>query len=579
MTLLSRIRKRTFLPLLSTLVLSLSVWVGVSLVQQRQLHKKAQAQQVTQITYKSSSEDFANPGRGFMKQSSVYLNQPFSSSKVERKDPSDSVVWIYFRLDNYRYEDGKLRPLEPIGSGRGLDVVKSTFNAARQKGMKLVIRFIYNPGPGSTSDPNKANPDVPLHVALHHINQLKPVIAANSDVLAALQVGFVGHWGEWHSSKYMQPLDIRKKLLDGVLSMVPNDRMVQLRYPRYKQRFYGGPVTDSQAFNKSPVARIGHYNDAFLRDDKDGGTFKSNAQGINVSSYCDNYPGGEVKCWRDYINKDSRFLPVGGEAGSQSSTPSKFADCSNALLQLSNMHWSFLNNGFSKVVLNHWVKQGCMPEIRRRLGYRFVLSKLNVSRQVAPGGKMTFRLELRNEGFASPYNPRPAILVLKEKKTGNQREIPLTSVDPRRWLPGKVINVDVQVPIPGNLPQGTYNLYLWFPDASQSIRTRPDYAIRLANQNVWQSASGFNLLFDNLIVSGSPVSPPPSTPTPTKPPTPPPTLPGDIDKDGDVDIFDYNLIIQHFGNTSCGNVADINSDCKVDIFDYNILIENFGKKG
>ena len=110
-----------------------------------------------------------------MKQSSVFLNQSFSSSKVARKDPSDSVVWIYFRLDNYRYEDGKLRPLESIGSGRGLDVVNSTFKDARQKGLKLVIRFVYNPGPGSTSDPNKANPDVPLHVALHHINQIQMV--------------------------------------------------------------------------------------------------------------------------------------------------------------------------------------------------------------------------------------------------------------------------------------------------------------------------------------------------------------------------------------------------------------------
>ena len=66
------------------------------------------------------------------------------------------------------------------------------------------------------------------------------------------------------------------------------------------------------------------------------------------------------------------------------------------------------------------------------------------------------------------------------------------------------------------------------------------------------------------------------TPTPTKSPTPP-LLPGDLDKDGDVDIFDYNLLVENFGNTHCGNVADIDSDCDVDIFDYNILIENFGK--
>ena len=51
---------------------------------------------------------------------------------------------------------------------------------------------------------------------------------------------------------------------------------------------------------------------------------------------------------------------------------------------------------------------------------------------------------------------------------------------------------------------------------------------------------------------------------------------GDLDQDGDVDIFDYNLLVTNFGSNNCGNVADINSDCKVDIFDYNTLIENFG---
>ena len=58
----------------------------------------------------------------------------------------------------------------------------------------------------------------------------------------------------------------------------------------------------------------------------------------------------------------------------------------------------------------------------------------------------------------------------------------------------------------------------------------------------------------------------------------PSEIKGDLDKDQDVDIFDYNLLVENFGSTSCGNVADINGDCKVDIFDYNILVENFGKR-
>src|SRR3972149_11406647 len=53
-------------------------------------------------------------------------------------------------------------------------------------------------------------------------------------------------------------------------------------------------------------------------------------------------------------------------------------------------------------------------------------------------------------------------------------------------------------------------------------------------------------------------------------------LPGDLDKDGDVDIFDYNLLITNFGATG-GNPADIDGDGDVDIFDYNLLITNFGR--
>lgn len=56
-------------------------------------------------------------------------------------------------------------------------------------------------------------------------------------------------------------------------------------------------------------------------------------------------------------------------------------------------------------------------------------------------------------------------------------------------------------------------------------------------------------------------------------------LQGDLDKDGDVDIFDYNLLADNFGVTTCGNIADIDVNCKIDIFDYNILVENFGQQG
>lgn len=65
-----------------------------------------------------------------------------------------------------------------------------------------------------------------------------------------------------------------------------------------------------------------------------------------------------------------------------------------------------------------------------------------------------------------------------------------------------------------------------------------------------------------------------STPTPT-----PSTNPADLNSDGKVDIFDYNLLVADFGKTGAPGwiKADINKNGKVDIFDYNILVGNFGK--
>lgn len=49
---------------------------------------------------------------------------------------------------------------------------------------------------------------------------------------------------------------------------------------------------------------------------------------------------------------------------------------------------------------------------------------------------------------------------------------------------------------------------------------------------------------------------------------------GDADRDGDVDIFDFNMILQNFGQTNCS--SNLVGECSIDIFDYNKVLENFG---
>lgn len=447
---------------------------------------------ITVINYDPSNADILNPERGFLRQSSIFLNQPFDTSKVRAISATDSLAWVYFRLDNYRdprdgvgvtLSDYQGKPLD----ANALSVLQSTFDAARNKGLKLVIRFVYNPGPGSTTNPLQANPDVPLNVALGHISQIKPILQSNADVIYSMEIGFIGHWGEWHSSKYMGNDAARSAILSASLDALPVSRSVMLRYPRYKEAYYGGPAS---AFDGSVISRIGTYDDAFLKSDDDDGTFKSNTAGVKISNYCDGQ--NEIDCWRGFISQDTLFTPFGGEASLDNAPRT---GCVNALAQLSNLHASFLNNRFNTNVLNRWTNEGCMPEIRRSLGYRFVLESLSTVTTWSKSGDNDYHIELINKGFAPMYNQRPVYFVLK---SGTFSRSILTTIDPRQWKPNEPVSIDGSFGIPSDVPAGSYSLYLWLPDAYPSLQSKPAYSVQFANIGVWEN--GMNFLMDIQIV-------------------------------------------------------------------------------
>uniref|UniRef100_UPI00286BED88 DUF4832 domain-containing protein n=1 Tax=Chamaesiphon sp. OTE_20_metabat_361 TaxID=2964689 RepID=UPI00286BED88 len=103
-------------------------------------------------------------------------------------------------------------------------------------------------------------------------------------------------------------------------------------------------------------------------------------------------------------------------------------------------------------------------------------------------------------GYASPYNPRGLELIARHRQSGKVYRLPLLKPrskthDPRFWLPqaGK-ISVDVQAQIPQAAPLGTYELLLNLPDPLPKLANRPEYSIRLANEQTWEAKTGFNSL-------------------------------------------------------------------------------------
>ena len=65
------------------------------------------------------------------------------------------------------------------------------------------------------------------------------------------------------------------------------------------------------------------------------------------------------------------------------------------------------------------------------------------------------------------------------------------------------ITINENVVLPSNIKRATYKLYLSLPDSAPTLASRPEYAIRFANDNVWESITGYNSLNFTLNVNNA----------------------------------------------------------------------------
>jgi hypothetical protein len=405
--------------------------------------------------FAASDEEFANPERGLM----VFIKLTDNGDLTYLREKQVSLVFANVSLAAYRNGPIAADFLAKLDQG---------FQRVRNSGLKLVLRFTYS---GNTGDP-----DAPKASVLQHIAQLKPLLQAHGDVLAALQAGFIGAWGEWHGSLHgNDDPGVRREVVQALLDAVPSVRMVQLRTPAFKQSLTGpAPLAESDAFKATPRARLGHHNDAFFSDANDMGTYAEPVKG------------------KEWMAQEARFVVNGGET-----TDAPKGGGPEFLAEMERLHWSFVHLRYSDAVRAAWEQQGHLGKLRRRLGYRFSLVEATFPSAVKPGGQMELTLRLRNDGFAAPFNPRPLHVVLSNKAVRLDAKL---SIDARHWEPGEH-KISVKLSIPAKAVRGAYRLSLALPDDAASLASRPEYAVRFANAGVWDPKEGLNVLADELKIS------------------------------------------------------------------------------
>lgn len=446
---------------------------GDSLLYMMQLSEDSPETDIQQINYVPDNVTiFPNPERGFYKhtESTLGTSGTLSESTLKSymKNENISLILRVYYLTNFKTTALNSNALQRFDTD--MDVL-------RKSGLKCILRFAYtNQMPGE---------DAPLEIVKQQLDQLAPYFAKHADVIAFMQAGFVGPWGEWHSSSNnLTTPAASSEIINKILACLPIDRMVQVRTPFFKQRFLDRTtaLTNSEGFDKSKVARIGHHNDCFMASINDYGTYK------------------DVIAEKAYLNSECLFVPSGGETCPPSGIDP--ADCTKAQQEMRFLRWTYLNDGYYRGVNDQWIVQGCMDNIKREMGYRFQLKSGSFTRVLAPGSAFNTRIVIQNSGYAPLYNKRDVELILRNNQN-NMIYVAKIDTDPRLWQPLTENLIDVSLGIPDNMPTGTYSLLLNLPDAYTTISGRPEYSVRLANQQVWEASTGFNNLLVNINIDNT----------------------------------------------------------------------------
>ena len=427
---------------------------------------------------------------------------------------------------------------------------------ARSGGYKILFRPRYDneEDPGEVSDECMIN-GVPVFHAVSkkcqfdHIEAVAAMLGAYKDVIAFIQAGYLGNWGEWNTAggyaKENAPLlynrTDRSDILDHILfayaaAGIAQD--VELRTPVFAKEVverWEKPENSDIYHGASP--NVGLHNDCFMvsKDistevwpDISGSDFGTYS---DFSDFSDGIPqnfGNEpaARKWAGAWTENSSF---GGETCPRTGLePSelgleRWRSCTNMTgatsepAEPASLHMNYLNHDYAKAVdgfssaVDEWQKGGCYDEIRRRLGYRFEVRSVEYPETVSAGETFRVAVDVVNTGWARLHKPRIAKLVLRHGAPPDpDKEVhDLDGGKVETWEPGdqpKQLSITTQAP---STP-GKYSVRLWIPDPDlqdndpdEVLEVQEDipkatinYAVKLATlrngANVFDQTTGEN---------------------------------------------------------------------------------------
>jgi hypothetical protein len=425
----------------------------------------------TSVNFSTTTADFPNPDRGFYAWGGSNFITAFDLGSIQGAYASGMrLALATVPLDSYRTTD------LPASF---LNTLSARFAAVRAAGMKVTLLFGYD----FTANGN----DATAAQIKRHLEQLQPILAANADVIPFMRAGFIGAWGEWHSSKSGNSCgynsgttscttsDANRAIVrDALLANVPATTQIGFRYPSDLQKWY--PLADGPA-------RVGAHNDCFLAGPTDTGTYTSSSQ-------------------RPYVQTLTQRAAFGGETCENAEAPLRNT-CADILSEGALYHLAWLNSTYAPSVMASWKSGGCYTQVSRTMGYRLQLDALAHDTTATRGGSTSFVVDLRNVGWARMFTPRKLVITLRHKTSGATITGAAGDLSTLTSQASASTRITVTVPIPAGAQTGDYEVRLSAPDIFASTAADARFAVRFANADNPGAAQAWDATTASFIVGNS----------------------------------------------------------------------------
>lgn len=327
----------------------------------------------------SESQDIIyNPKRGPYIQCST--SEAYRFSKIAEEEPDVRVILL--TLDLKSEIETEHIPQEK------LEELETVLLEAKRYGFGIVFRAAYDSFTGDYDDPS-------YELILGHVKQICTVLNRHTGILMGVQAGFLGPFGEWHTSQYItfdeQGTDYRTRFLKTMLDSLDPSIPVGVRRQQFLREAQEAGLDDS---------RLGIYNDGLFGSDSDLGTYAQ-----------EGYDRQAELAWSENTIQTSFN-------GGEMPYVTEFSALENAVAELGKLHFSYLNKYYSVDIWDDWEAeeyQGVNGRtyIENHLGYRLSLEQLQVSKYLIPGLSLQFNGTILNSGFSSFPQTGKMYLVLQ----------------------------------------------------------------------------------------------------------------------------------------------------------------------